>query len=115
MPKSPPAPPLSYKTRRRWTVVEARAVLAALASSGLSQRAFAEREGYDTQRLRVWRQKLGVENTAPPPPSFVEVQPRAAERVEVVLPSGVTLRVAESIDASLLRRFVDALDSTSPC
>ena len=114
MPKSPPALPISYKTRRRWTVVEARAALAALASSGLSQSAFAAREGYDTQRLRVWRRKLGVENTAPPP-SFVEVQPRAAERVEVVLPSGVTLRVAESIDASLLRRLVDALDSTSPC
>ena len=114
MPKSPPAPPISYKTRRRWTVLEARAVLAALASSGLSQNAFAAREGLDTQRLSVWRRKLRVAITAPPP-SFVEVQRRAAERVDVVLPSGLTLRVAESIDASLLRRLVDALDPTSPC
>ncbi len=114
MSKSPSPPPISYKTRRRWTVVEARAALSELASSGLSQSAFAAREGFDTQRLRVWRRKLGVA-VAGPPPWFVEVQPRAAERVEVVLPSGVTLRVAESIDASLLRRLVDALDPASPC
>lgn len=114
MPKSPPPPSASYKTRRRWTTVEARAALAALASSGLSQSAFAAREGLDTQRLRAWRQKLGVV-IAPALPSFVEVRARAAERVEVVLPSGVTLRVAESIDASLLRQLVDALDRTSPC
>ena len=113
MPKSPSPPPISYNIRRRWTVVEARAALAALASSGLSQSAFAAREGYDTQRLRVWRRKLGVATTAPP--SFVEVQPRGADRIEVVLPSGVTLRVAESIDGSLLRRLVDALGPTSPC
>jgi hypothetical protein len=113
MPKSPP-PPASYKIRRRWTTVEARAALAALASSGLSQRAFATREGLDTQRLGVWRRKLGVAVTAPPP-SFVEVRPRAAERIELVLPSGVTLRVAESIDAALLRHLVDALDRASPC
>ena len=113
MPKSPSPPPISYKTRRRWTVVEARAALAALASSGLSQSAFAAREGFDTQRLRVWRRKLGVAIT--PAPSFVELQPRAAERVEIVLPSGVTLRVAESVDVGALRRLVDALDPTSPC
>ena len=114
MPKSPPPPPISYKIRRRWTETEARAALAALASSGLSQSAFAAREGFDTQRLRVWRRKLGVA-VAAPRPSFVEVEPRVAERVEVILPSGVTLRVAESIDASLLRRLVDSLDHSSPC
>ena len=47
-------------------------------------------------------------------PTFVEVVPRAIERVEIVLPSGVVLRVAESIDAAALRRIVDALDA-SPC
>ncbi len=113
MSKSPSPPPIPHKTRRRWTVVEARAALAALASSGLSQSAFAAREGYDTQRLRVWRRKLGVATAAPP--SFVEVPPRGGELIEVVLPSGVTLRVAESIDGSLLRRLVDALAPTSPC
>lgn len=113
MPKSPP-PPISYKTRRRWTAVEARAALAAQASSGLSQTAFAAREGLDTQRLRAWARKFSVAVTAPLP-TFVEMRPRAGERVEVLLPSGVTLRVAESIEVSLLRRLVDALDRTSPC
>ena len=106
MPKSPP---MSFRTRRRWTAVEARAALAALASSGLSQIAFAAREGLDPQRLGVWRRKL--RDAAP---AFVEVRPRAIERVEIVLPSGLVLRVAESIDAGALRRLVDAL-TESPC
>jgi hypothetical protein len=112
MPKSPP-PSISYKTRRRWTAVEARAVLAALASSGLSQSVFAAREGLDIQRLRMWRQKLGIAIT-PRPPSFVEVRPRTAEGVEIVLRSGVTLRVAESIEAAVLRRLVETLEGP-PC
>jgi hypothetical protein len=112
MPKPPS--PISYKTRRRWSVVEARAALAAFASSGLSQDAFAAREGLNAQRLRVWGRRLGVAMT-PALPSFVEVRPRTAERVEIVLPSGVTLRVAESIDTAALRRLVEALDRTSPC
>ena len=110
MPKSSPTPPVSYKTRRRWTPIEARAALSALAASGLSQSAFAAREGLDPQRLRGWRHKLGESF----PPAFVEVCPRAAERVEIVLPSGLVLRVAESIDAVALRRLIGALESPSP-
>lgn len=37
----------SYKTRRRWTEVEARAALDDLARSGLTEQAFAAREGLD--------------------------------------------------------------------
>jgi len=85
MPKSPsPAP---YSSRRRWTVVEARAALTALGVSGLSLIAFAAREGLDPQRLRSWRNKLGVAA----PPAFVEVRPRADDRVEIVLRSGVVV------------------------
>lgn len=102
--------PLSYRSRRRWTVVEARAALAALASSGLSLSAFARREGLDTQRLRMWSRRLGMASAQPRTLSFVEVQPRAAERVEILLRSGVTLRVVDTIDLVTLRRLVAALD-----
>jgi hypothetical protein len=101
----------SYRTSRRWTEREARAALSALASSGLSQSAFAAREGLDVQRLRLWRRKLG-ESSAP---RFIEVRPRAIERVEVVLRSGLLLRVPESMEPSVVRCWVDALDDVSPC
>jgi len=105
-----PSPARSYTTSRRWTAAEARAALAALASSGLSRSAFARREGLDPQRLRAWQRKLGDVGARP---AFVEVLRRDQERVEVVLTSGITLRVAESIDAATLRRLVDALER--PC
>ncbi len=103
----------SDKTRRRWTAVEARAVLAAKESSGLSDSAFAAREGLDSQRLRVWRRKLG--GVPKSRPTFVEVGPQLAERVEIVLRSGVILRVAESIDSDRLHNIVAALDKSSQC
>ena len=108
MPKSPP--PKSYRSCRRWTAIEARAALTALASSGLSQRAFAEREGLDPQRLGAWRRKLG-EVAAP---TFIEMRPRAVERIEVVLRSGVVLRVAESVAPAVVAGLVVALDD-APC
>lgn len=99
----------SYATRRRWTIVEARAALAALASSGLSTPEFAAREGLDVERLRRWRRRLGTSGAAPAP-KFVEVRPHAPELIEVVLRSGRVLRVAESVDADAVVRLVDALE-----
>ena len=108
----------SYRTRRRWTEKEARAALAALAASRLSLRAFAKREGIDAQRLYSWRRKLAAspEREVVTPPAFVELRPASPERIEVVLGSGIVLRVSESIDGAAIRRLVDALQpSRSPC
>jgi hypothetical protein len=117
MPKPPRS--IAYRTRRRWTVADARAALAALAASGLSARAFAIREGLDPQRLRRWAHDLDTvaepEPTVALPPKFVEVRPRVAEPVEVVLRSGRVLRVAESIDTAALVRLVEALERADPC
>ena len=110
MPKLTPS--VSYRISPRWTAPEARAALRAFASSGLSQSAFCRREGLDPQRLRAWQRKLGSSRE---PATFVEIAPRLAERVEVVLPSGVVVRVSESVDAAALRRIVDALESRAPC
>jgi transposase-like protein len=69
MPNASPIP--SYRTSRRWTKEEAVAALAALAASGLSMRAFASREGFDVQRLYLWRRKLEKKNKPAQPP-FIE-------------------------------------------
>ena len=115
MPRIRPLPSL-YPTAQRWTEDDARTVLAAQDASGLSVPAFAAREGLDAQRLYFWRRKLG--NSAEPSkaPTFIEVRPAAArELVEIALRSGHVIRVAESIDARVLRRLVDALEEGGAC
>jgi transposase-like protein len=101
-------------------------VLDALAASGLSVSAFAEREGLDEERLYRWRRRFARERkaetgavTPPVTPPIIELRaatsphprPRdaAAERVEIVLGSGVVVRVAETIDPARLARLVAAL------
>lgn len=84
-------------------------MLAGAPSSGLSLGAFAAREGLVPERLHSWRRRLG--DTSPSSPTeFVEIAAVASRQVEVVSPSGVTLRVAEASDPSVLRRLTDALD-----
>lgn len=105
--------PISHTKRKRWTEEDARAALDAQARSGLTLRAFARREGLDPQRLRRWERQLGgaTRSAAPPKATFVELAPRAAAVVvEVVLRSGVVLRVSDAVDPVALRRLVSALD-----
>ena len=115
MPKVRPLPS-SLSTRRRWTEDDARTVLAAQDASGLSVAAFAAREGLEPQRVYTWRRRLGRSAEATPAPAFIEVR-RAAERefVEVLLRCGRAVRVTESIDPSVLRRLVDALEQDPAC
>jgi transposase-like protein len=121
MPRKRAAAP-SYSTRRRWTATEARAALAALAASGLSVNKFARREGLDEERLYRWRRRIAGERrsraTEPTPaarssPELIEIRPRAAEPVEIVLVSGVVLRVSERADVAALARLVAALGRPS--
>jgi hypothetical protein len=84
--------------------------LTALRASGLSARAFAEREGLEVQRLLRWRRVLGAEDAAVAAPGFVEVEHGRGELVEVVVRSGRVLRVPASIPATDLRRLVEALE-----
>lgn len=122
MPRPPSHAPESRRRRRRWRVPEARAALEALAASGLSVSAFAEREGLDEERLYRWRRRFARERkaetgavTAPVTPPIIELRaatrPRdaATERVEIVLVSGVVVRVAETIDPAGLARLVAVL------
>lgn len=102
--------------RRRWTAGEAITVLSALRASGLSTSAFATREGLGVERLYRWRQRLGAKSVAARKTSaFVELAPRATERVEIVLRTGRVLRVAETIDTGTLERLVEALERPGSC
>ena len=99
--------------RRRWKSADARGVLAALTASGLSLNEFARREGLQVQRLIRWRQRLADESRRAAPAAaheVIEIGPRGAEPVEVVLTSGRVLRVAETIDVATLARLVAALE-----
>lgn len=105
----------SLKRARRWTAVEGRAALTALASSGLSLSEFSRREGLDAQRLRAWKQRLATAGPLAATPTFVEITRRAVERVEIVFPSGVMLRVAETVEPNALRRIVEAVGGVPQC
>lgn len=109
-----------YTSSRRWSVADARAVLAAHDASKLSPSAFAAREGFDVQRLHRWRRRLAVVRApgvkaTPAKAAFVEVQRRAVGTVDVVLRCGRLVRVAETICPTTLKGLVEALEAASTC
>lgn len=115
----PTEPLTSPFARPRWTEQDARGALAALRRSGKSVRAFAMEHGLVPQRLYSWKRRLGGAE----PTTFQEVVVRSAPRIslvdghapfEVVLPSGVIVRVPASFDAGGLERVLEVL-RTSAC
>ena len=99
-----------------WTVAEARAALEQMGASGLSVGEFARRHGVDAARLYRWRRRFSGERqqtravpVAAAPIIELRTAARRADPVEIVLASGVTLRVAETIDPTALARLVTAL------
>ena len=125
MPKSATATaPQLLPGRRRWKIAEARSVLAAAEASGLSLPEFARQKGLEPERLRRWQRRLARDvrrparaagPAVPASPAVIELRPSSsaslwrAEAIEIVLGSGVTLRVAETIDPATLARLVTAL------
>ncbi len=94
-----------------WSVAEARRIVKEHAASGLSASAFARRQGFDDARLHRWRRHFAGELDGAGTPAIVELRSerRRVEAVEIVLASGVTLRVAETIDPSALARLITVL------
>ena len=125
MPKTRAQSSSSAHPRRRWTPKEAKRVLAAQAESGLPLSAFAQREGLSANRLFRWRRRLST--TSPKPLTFEEVvrretappvlepAPAARERLEIVLRSGLIVRVGDSFNADALRRLLDIVDREGSC
>ena len=114
----------STTKRQRWTRGQARAVLEKQASSGLTVREFAEREGLKPVRLQRWRERLGVGTeqrlaasaaNMPEHAGFVEVRAQRPSRIELVLRTGHVLFVPDSFDAGALSRLLDVLERASEC
>lgn len=111
----------SGSTPSRWAGVSwdeeaAHAALEAQEQSGLSRAEFAEREGFDVQRLYYWRRRLEGKPTTTP--AFVEVsaiRPAPSERIEIALRSGHVVRVPSGFDPATLRRVVAVLEESSSC
>jgi transposase-like protein len=84
--------------------------------SGLSVRAFCVERGLSEPSFYAWRRELAQRGRAPrtPAATFVPVQVVADAVVEVVLPSGVVVRVPPATDATAVARLVAALGSP-PC
>ena len=101
-------------TKRRWSAVEARAVIDLQGAPGLGLEHFAAAQGIDPQRLRRWRAQL----SEGAPPSFVELTRlpvlASAPAIEVQLRSGCVVRVRDGFSVETLRRVVAALDQESP-
>jgi hypothetical protein len=105
--------------RRRWTEQDARFVLDALERSGKPLRVFAEERGLDPQRLYVWRRRVAVGDRT----TFREliVRPLASAQAgnggpfEIVLASGVVIRVPSSFDAAALARLLEVLAQARAC
>jgi hypothetical protein len=120
MPRARARLPAPYLPRRHWTIDVALSALSAWDASGISMLAFADREGLDVRRLYRWRRRLSAESFAVDPapasaPEFVELRPRGAEPLEIVLRSGRVLRVSETVDPSALVRIIVALERSELC
>jgi transposase-like protein len=99
--------------RTRWSVEQARAILAQVAESGMSIQRFAEQEGLIAERLYRWARKLRDGER----PQFVEVATATVSRpaVEVLLRNGLTVRVSESSDVEFVAHLVGALEQLRVC
>jgi len=103
--------------RTRWSAEDARRFLASWRSEEMSLSAFARQHGVRPRRLYLWRNKL--RQAIPPPPiTFKEISlPHStietAGALEVVLRSGVKVRVGPTFDQVALRRLLEVLATVS--
>jgi lambda repressor-like predicted transcriptional regulator len=82
-------------------------IVASYRRSGLTQQAFADRQGIPVETLRSWIYRRAAKAA----PRLLAVRVAGAESgtVEVRMPSGITVRVAGSVDAAYVAALVRAL------
>jgi hypothetical protein len=106
------------RTRRRDPQVEQfwRQTIAAWKRSAQTAAAFAAAQGVSVASLYAWRQELARRDAEQPPPAptFVPVHVVPEGRVEVLLPSGLIVRVPAAADPAAVARLVAAL-GVAPC
>ena len=108
--------------RGQWSEHEARGVLRAWRSSGLTLERFAKERGLVPQRLRWWRSKLeggsGGPAKSPAPLALLPVQvtqpasPKRGDPVAVYLRSGHIVKVGRGFDEEAFARVVAVLEGT---
>jgi transposase-like protein len=114
-------PPPSPFNRPRWTEQEARAALVALERSRKPVSVFAAEHGFDPQRLYSWRRRLGkaepttFRELTVRPSAAASLSPSAGAAFEIVLGSGVVVRVPGSFDAAGLERLLEVLARAHAC
>ena len=113
-------PECSPFDRRRWTEGDARVVLSALKRSGKSVSVFAAEQGLDPQRVYAWRRRLGGAE----PTTFQELIVRPSGLLsgdgegasfELVLPSGVLVRVPPRFEPAALAHLLAVLGQGHAC
>ena len=98
--------------------------LARFADSGLRPAEFCAAEGVSLPSFYSWKRRLHAESRSPSPEQNLDTQPgprllpvrlpAAATAVELVLPSGVMLRVPPGCDLAFLRALIESLGPL-PC
>lgn len=94
------------KGRRITPAPEREAVVRAYEESGLTQRAFARREGIKYSTLVSWVQRWRREQAAGSRPAFAEFTMTGPAGLEMRLPDGVVIRGASVEDVAKLLRLV---------
>lgn len=92
--------------RRITPPAEREAVVRAYEASGLTQKAFARREGIKYPTLVSWVQRQRREGASSPRPAFAEFTMTGPAGLEVRLPDGVVIRGASVEDVAKLLRLV---------
>jgi len=93
--------------RRITPAAEREAVVRAYEESGLTQKAFARREGIKYPTLVSWLQRHRRDQAGSPRPAFAEFTVAGASGgLEVRLPDGVVIRGASVEDVAKLLRLV---------
>lgn len=100
----------------QWSELEARAVLSAWRSSGVSIERFAAARGIVAQRIRWWKKKLegtaasSRKSTALLPVRVIGTcEPSRGAPVQVILPSGHIVRVGRGFDEDTFSRVMAIL------
>ena len=97
--------------RRITPASEREAVVRAYEASGLTQKAFARREGIKYPTLVSWEQRQRREGAGSPRPTFAELTMASAGGLEVRLPEGVVIRGASVEDVAKLEVFAGKPDA----
>jgi len=81
--------------------------------SGLSVHEYCVRHGAKEANFYAWRREIAKRDRAKPPLKFVPLHVRAEVAIEIVLSTGVTVRVPAGAEATAVAQLVAALRAAS--